>query len=136
MIVLAALLPHSHPAFGLDPPDIHRLSSDGHETYERMENVLLRMLLFPLILLVASLIGLWFYWKPAKSIFMISYAFIICASNSPFTYTGNSKWTVLFDSVELLIVTAIIVIMFRSPVRGYFSGKEKAAYPASRPDSP
>ncbi|MCX7007201.1 MAG: hypothetical protein NTY53_08125, partial [Kiritimatiellaeota bacterium] len=79
---------------------------------------------FTSVLFTASLVGLWFFWNPARILFLISSALLICMI-CPVGSTGNYWWSIPLGSISWLVTIAIIILMFVPPIRDFFGSTKK-----------
>ena len=100
--------------------DLANLSVAGLLQYDRMYKLLLYLGSAAAILQLVSLIGLWFFWRPAPELFVVSFVFLWIDTEQPSFGLVGYWWTLPWWLSFLLINLAVIALSYIGPLRKYF----------------
>jgi len=123
-LVMPLIIPHQTPTFMPHLKDeINKLSINGLEEFEDLVNTLIYIGVFSLILLLISLVGLFFFWNPSRELFIASMILLLIIVG--FKIQDKDVWiSMMFSVLFYVSAIAIIIISYLSPTKKYFSGSK------------
>jgi hypothetical protein len=84
---------------------------------------------------IASFVGLYFFWRPARLLFCVFIIFGITMPLAPFGPNIVTGWMAFGDTCSDILLGVILCRIFTSPIRDQFARKHATAPEPTPPSS-